>query len=468
MADISINFNNALSSAVGSRGIKESWLKSSEKSVKAGLRSLQKKRGEGMTGWFDLPHEKTQVKKLLASARRKRGRFDDVVVLGIGGSALGTIALKSALLHPYHNLLGRSQRKGMPRLHVLDNVDPVYVARLFDDVLDIRKTLFIVITKSGSTAETMSQFLLAYDLVATCLGEKEVAKHIVAITDAEKGHLRPIAEDLGLETYAIPDGVGGRFSVLSPVGLVPAALCGMDVRGLLKGAARMDERCRSVSLYNNPAALYAAIHYLADVKLDARISVMMPYAQALKDLADWYCQLWAESLGKARDRAGKTVNVGPTPVKALGVTDQHSQVQLYTEGPYDKVLTLISVGKFATRLGIPKHFESVEGFGYLAGKDFNRLFESECQGTEIALTDAKRMNIGLHLPKVDANGLGQVFFLLECATAIAGELYDIDAFDQPGVEAGKKATYALMGRPGYEKQAEKIAKRKPGKKKFIL
>lgn len=468
MTDIRFDFNNTLSSVVGKYGIKESWLKSLEPKIKTATKNLQKNRGKEMTGWYDLPYEKNQVKKLLASARRKRGRYNDIVVLGIGGSALGTISLRSALLHPYHNMIERTQRKGMPRLHVLDNVDPVYIARLFDDVIDIRKTLFIVISKSGSTAETMSQFMLVYDLVESCLGEKALGKHLIAITDEKKGHLRPIADEYGLESYNIDDNVGGRFSVLSPVGLLPAALCGIDVRMLLKGAARMDERCKSPSLYKNPAAMYAAIHYLADTKLKAPLSVMMPYASGLKDVADWYCQLWAESIGKTYDRNGKVVNVGQTPIKALGVTDQHSQVQLYTEGPYDKVTTFIGVEKFSTKLMMPKVFEDVSAMKYLAGKGFDKLLNAELKGTTLALCDANRMNLTITLPKVDENCLGQLYFMLEAATAISGELYNINAFDQPGVEAGKIATYALMGREGFEKEANQIAKRKPGQKKFML
>jgi glucose-6-phosphate isomerase len=468
MPDITLDVNNVLDSRVGKHGIQEDWLKKLEPAAKEAVKTLQKTRGEGMTGWVELPYEKDQVKKILASARRKRGKYEDVVVLGIGGSALGTVALRTALLHPYHNLLDRQQRQGQPRLHVLDNVDPVYLSRFFEDVIDIHKTLFIVISKSGSTAETMSQFMLAWEMIEGCLGEASLKKHVVAVTDAEKGYLRPIAGEHDLESYVIPDGVGGRFSVLSPVGLLPAALCGMDVRALLNGAAQMDKRCQTVSLFKNPAALYAGLHYLADTRLDARLSVMMPYASGLKDVADWYCQLWAESLGKAEDRDGKTVHVGPTPIKALGATDQHSQVQLYREGPFDKVVSFLAVEKFPTRLPIPKEFPEVEGMGYLGGQSVNKLLDAERRATALALTDAGRMNLTVTLPKIDAKSVGQLFFLLEMATAVSGELYNIDAFNQPGVEAGKVATYALMGRPGYEKEAEAIAKRKPGKKKYVL
>ncbi len=468
MDDISFDFNNAMSDVVGKYGIKDAWLKALEPKVKAAVKSLQKNRGKEMTGWYDLPYEKNQIKKLLASARRKRGRYNDIIVLGIGGSALGTTAMKTALLHPYHNMIDRSQRKGVPRLHVLDNVDPVYIARMFDDVIDIRKTLFIVISKSGATTETMSQFMIVYDLVESYLGEKAVNKHIIAITDEEEGHLRPIADEFGLESYIIDKEVGGRFSVLSPVGLLPASLCGIDVRALLKGAARMDERCKNPSLFKNPAAMYAAVHYLANTKLKTSMSVMMPYANALKDVADWYCQLWAESLGKAVDKKNKTVNVGQTPIKSLGATDQHSQAQLYREGPYDKIITFIGTEKFSTSLDMPNVFEEVDAMNYLAGKGLDTLINAEREATTLAMNDANRMNLTINMPKIDEESIGQLFFSLQVATAISGELYGIDTFNQPGVEASKVATYALLGRKGYEKEAKEISKRKKGNKKLVI
>lgn len=468
MGDLQFDFNNVMAGRIGTKGLTDAMFAKVEPQVRKAIFEVQKNRGVGMTGWFNLPKEKKQVSQIIASAKAKAGKYDDVVVLGIGGSSLGTIALRTALLHPYHNMVDAKTRKGAPRLHVLDNVDPDYMQTFFADVVNPKKTIFLVISKSGSTAETMSQFMYIVDLLKKKVGEKNLSKHLIAITDAEKGILRPIVTELGLESYSIDDSVGGRFSVLSPVGLLPAALCGMDVKALLAGADKMDKRCAKAGMFQNPAAMFAAIHYMADIRKNARLSVMMPYASGLKDVADWYCQLWAESLGKRVNRSGKIVNVGSTPIKALGVTDQHSQVQLYTEGPYDKVTTFLAVRKFNSSLTIPKEYKDVEGIAYLGGSTFNRLLDSERIATEIALCDAKRMNLTITLPSIDADSVGQLFFMLEVATAIAGELYNIDAFNQPGVEAGKVATYALMGRKGFEKEAKAIAARKPGKKKFIL
>ncbi len=467
-ANLTFDFGNCMQSMTGEHAIDQAWLREMENPVTKAVKHLNTTRGQGMTGWYDLPYEEEQVGKILQSATAKQGRYDDVVVLGIGGSALGTIALRTALLHPFHNLLDREKRAGVPRLHVLDNVDPDLLTGFFDDMIEFERTLFIVISKSGSTAETMSQFLLVLDLLKTRLGIGKVADHLIAITDKAKGVLRPIADELGLESYAIEDGVGGRFSVLSPVGLLPAALTGMDIKAMLAGAAAMDEQCKAEDLWQNPAAMFAAVHFLADTRLNARISVMMPYASGLKDMADWYCQLWAESLGKARDVDGREVFVGGTPVKALGVTDQHSQVQLYREGPFDKVITLIKIEKFGRNLEIPGQYQDVDALAYLGGQTFGRLLEAERMATELALTEAGRMNLCITLPEISAATVGRLFFVLEAATAMAGELYRIDAFNQPGVEAGKIATYALMGRKGYEEKAAEIAARPARDEKFIL
>jgi glucose-6-phosphate isomerase len=466
---IQFDFANCFPPAIAEKhGIDPAWLDELRPRLAEALEALEENRGRGMTEWMELPGRTELADRIRAAAEAKAGRHDDVVVLGIGGSALGTIALRTALLHPFHNQLPAEKRGGLPRLHVLDNVDPVPLAAFFDEMIDLERTLFILISKSGTTAETMAQYLTAVELIENCLGADAVKDHLVAITDREKGVLRPIANRRKLESWVIPDGVGGRFSVLSPVGLVPAALAGIDIHALLEGAAEMDRRSRGGDPLRNPAALFAAIHYLADTRHDARISVMMPYASGLKDVADWYAQLWAESLGKAENRAGKAVHVGQTPVKALGATDQHSQVQLYREGPFDKVTTFLRVEHPRSDLRIPELHPDEPKLAYLGGHTFGELLEAERTGTELAMTDAERMNLTISLPEVSAHAVGQLLYALEMATAISGELYDIDAFNQPGVEAGKIATYALMGRSGYESQAKEIAARPPHDPRWIL
>ena len=241
------------------------------------------------------------------------------------------------------------------------------------------------------------------------------------------------------------------FPCSTPVGLVSAALTGVDVVELLNGAKAMRARCQGGSIKQNPAAAYAAVQYLYYQK-GVKLSVLMPYSQNLYSVADWYRQLWAESLGKKMDRNGRTVNAGPTPIKALGVTDQHSQAQLYMEGPYDKVISFLSVQDFGKKMVIPK----VDKDHYLGGRTLNELLKAEEQGTRAALTKAQRPNLTITVDDLSETTVGELFFFFEMAVATMGELMNIDAFDQPGVELAKVYTHALMGRSGYETQRTEL------------
>jgi len=232
-------------------------------------------------------------------------------------------------------------------------------------------------------------------------------------------------------------------------------MCGIDIDSLLAGARAMDERVSSKDFRRNPAAVNAALNYYF-YNQGKRISVMMPYSFALKDLADWYRQLWAESLGKAKDLAGNEVHVGPTPVKALGTTDQHSQVQLYREGPNDKLFTFLQVENFARDVTIGAAPECAGELGYLAGAELSRLFNSEKKATEYALLESSRPCLSVIFDKVNAYTVGQFIYLFEVTTSFAGALFGIDVYNQPAVELGKKATFALMGAAGYEELAERI------------
>ncbi len=464
-----LDVSRAFSKAVGEHGLDESRLEELAPRATEAQRAVEAVRGTGMLGWMNLPFETEAVEQSRAVWGRVGGDIEDVVVFGIGGSALGTTCLKTALLSPLHNVLSREERMGRPRLWVLDNIDPDWFAAHME-FLDPKTTLFDIVSKSGTTAEPMSQFLYARRLLEDRLGE-DYRKHVVCTTDPEKGKLRRIAEDEGFETLPIPAGAGGRFSVLSCVGIFPAVAAGMDVEGLLAGARAMDERCRSGDVWENPALMQAAILYLAS-QSGINIHVMMPYSQALKDYADWYCQLLGESLGKKSGRSekktGPAVHAGITPVKALGATDQHSQIQLYTEGPFDKLITIIEVESFDRPVALSEMYGDVEGVSYLGGHTMAELMAAECRGTQVALEEAGRPFEVLRVGEVNARSLGELIYFNELAIAYAGELLDIDAFDQPGVEAGKNAAYALMGRGGFEKLRARLEKRTPAEAKYVL
>ncbi|HHY83763.1 MAG TPA: glucose-6-phosphate isomerase [Clostridiales bacterium] len=462
-----LDFNNMMSDVLGEeQGIHKSDIDAMSGQLKAAAKAMEAKRSEGKMDWRDLPYNQNEdVADILKTASDIKNKFDAFVVLGIGGSALGPIAVQQALNHMHYNELPKEKRGGYPRFYVADNIDPERMQALFD-VIDVEKTMFNVITKSGSTSETMSQFLIIQKMLQDRLGER-CTDHLIATTDRENGSLIKIAKSLGLKTYYIPRGVGGRFSELTPVGLLAAAVCGIDIEEMLAGAAYMDEICKEEDVYKNPAYMAAVLQYLA-MKAGKNISVMMPYADSLKYMADWYAQLWAESLGKRYNLKGEEVFVGQTPVKALGVTDQHSQVQLYTEGPFDKVITFLGVDKYRTTMEISKGFEDIPAVSFLGGHTLNELIHAEQAATEYALLKAKRLNRTITLPEVNAFTIGQLLYFMEVETAFAGELLGINTFDQPGVEEGKNATYALLGRPGYEEKKAELDARPKKKNEYII
>ena len=447
-----LDYNNMLSPRLGGRGIDPARLEALADRFAQAHAEVARRRDAGEIGFFQLPYQ-SEVREQVGNFANGLGQaFGTAVVLGIGGSALGAVALREALVKPHWNELDDDARDYFPRLYVLDNVDPSTLGPFLDRI-DLGQALFNVISKSGSTAETMSQFLVVRDRLGRTFDDDGYRRHLVFTTDPEKGVLRRIARDEQIATLPIPPNVGGRFSVLSAVGLLPAALIGIDIDALLAGARDMDERCSSTQLRENPAGLFAVLQYLADTEQRAPMHVMMSYSDRLYGVADWFRQLWAESLGKEKNRAGETVNVGPTPLKAMGATDQHSQVQLYMEGPYDKTITFLTVDQRGEDLEVPKAYEDMPELAYLGGHTMGELLSAERQATARALAHRGRMNMTLRLPRVDAGGIGQLLMMLQIATVYAGELYGVDPLDQPGVELGKQLTYGLMGRPGYQAEA---------------
>ena len=452
--ELKVDYNNMMADYIGAdQGFTLDDFSANKKVVNDAYKTVMANRGKGMMGWIELPYnQKEIVADIIATAKDIKKKFDNFVVLGIGGSALGPIAVFQALCHLRHNELPKSKRK-FPKLYVEDNVDPERMAALLD-VLDLDKTIFNVVTKSGATSETMAQYLIIMDILKKKYGEK-AKDHMIATTSENKGNLIKIAKVEGLKTFYIPDGVGGRFSELCPVGLLPAAVVGIDIKAMLAGAQHMDKICKNKDLRKNPALITALLEFMA-MKKGKNISVMMPYADSLKYIADWYCQLWGESLGKAVDNDGNEVFVGQTPVKALGVTDQHSQVQLYREGPFDKVITIIAVESFRKTVDISEGCKDIPDVSFLCGHTMNELINTERKATEYALTTAHRLNYTITLPEVNAFTIGELLYLFEMETAFTGAMLNINTFNQPGVEGGKNATYALFGRKGYESTKQEM------------
>jgi glucose-6-phosphate isomerase len=422
---------------------------------------VRRRRGAGEYGFYGLVDQAAAVREISAFAEGLGQAHDHVVVLGIGGSALGARALLTALRRPAWNEWDDEGREFFPRLTVLDNVDPTTIAAALRRI-DPRRVLVNVISKSGGTAETMAQYLVVRAWLEDALGAAAY-RHLVFTTDPERGALREIAGRDGIATLSVPPGVGGRFSVLSPVGLLPAALAGIDITALLAGAREAVQRAEADDLLRNSAALYAALHWAADTDLGARINVLMPYTDRLREFAEWYRQLWAESLGKRVDRQGRTVHTGPTPVASIGATDQHSQVQLFMEGPFDKVITFAVIERLGEDVKIPAPAAGAaplpKDLAYLQGHTLGELLRAEYEATAGALAQMGRMSCTLRLPDLSAATLGEAIMFYQIATGYAGAWYGIDPFDQPGVELGKQLTYAAMGRPGYEAPAQRTVAR---------
>ncbi len=401
-------------------------------------------------GWYGLPDMSLEELRALAA---QFSSVNTVVQIGIGGSALGSLMLQKALaFHPVP--------ESIPDFLVLDNVDPRDLYRL-EHTLDPVSSLLVVISKSGGTAETMANFLWAFAFFEKKLGRQEALRRTVVLTDPESGILRNFVTETGCASLSIPSSVGGRFSVLSPVGLFGAALLGISVEELLDGARAMRSRIESTfRVEENPAWLWGILSHLHE-KQGRNISVLMPYADGLEDFAEWFAQLWGESLGKE----GK----GTTPVRALGAIDQHSQVQLYAEGPDDKLYTLLAVRTHEKDYLIPEPpSASLGALEYLEGHSFGEMLYAEAQATASALVQKGRPLFWLEIPKLDAFHLGGLVFFFEYVTALTGILMGINPFDQPGVELGKIHTYSLMGRKGYEEHAEAVEKQREIMRRLLV
>ena len=424
---LQIDYQNALKGKIGLRnGIGKrffvNFCKKHDKFVKEVIRS----RNKPGYAFLNLPDDQVLVRKIKKFVKdQQKNNWENIVVLGIGGSALGGIALRDALLSQYHYL----DKK--PHLFFVDNIDPDHVFQLLSSV-KIEKSLFIVISKSGGTTEPMA----LYNLIKQKL-PKTYQKHLVFITNPKKGTLRKIGRKENIEMFDAPLKVEGRFSVLSTVGLVPAALAGIDISSLLRGAKKMREIIKKTNPEDNPALILASLQYLLDRQKKKNMTIMMPYSNNLFRFGDWYRQLLSESIGKNK-------KTGPTPINALGTTDQHSQLQLYNEGPNNKWIIFLHILKhnndFKLGHNLPKEL------GFLNGKKMSEIIDAAYSGTAESLAKNKRPNITIHLPDIKPETIGALFMLFEFQIALLGHLYKVNAFNQPGVEESKKITKQILSK----------------------
>ena len=427
MTDLTVDFGNALD-AETTPGVSEDALDRLDERVARAHDTITTGMADDAFGYasLNLP-ERTDAAAIEAAVADVDA--DHVLTVGIGGSALGSITVSAAL--------GLDDRH-----HVLDNVDPEETRRLLDS-LPLERTAVNAVSRSGTTAETLANFLVvreAMDDAGIDWTERTV------VTTGESGPLREAAAEQGLPALGVPEGVPGRFSALSAVGLVPAAILGGDIAGVLAGGAagRQALRGSGGSLFDCPAYAYGAVAAALEQR-GATTNAVMPYAEALEPFAEWFAQLWAESLGKD--------GLGQTPARALGATDQHSQLQLYRGGRHDKLVTLIRPRE-RDDCDIPA--TDVEGMAYLGDATLGELLDAEFEATEASLAAVDKPNVRIELPRVDGPGIGRLLYDMEVACVLAGELMGVETFTQPAVEWGKRAARGLLG-GGEFAEAEAVA-----------
>lgn len=386
-------------------------------------------------GWLDILDDKpylTEIDNLV----KKFSKFKNCLVLGIGGSDLGSRAILAAM---------RDNGKKTKLWFAGDTTDPEEVSRVLD-AIPWDKTCINVISKSGGTLEPMAAFFEARQRLINKVGAKKTAERIVCTTDPEKSDLRDLAISKSYSLLSVPQNIGGRFSVLTAVGLFPLALAGVNIKNLLKGAVATRDDWMDHQGTTHAIDRFAAWQVAHETRKKRNMHVLFAYAACLGPMANWWRQLWAESLGKATRKNGHSNHFGPTPVVAVGPTDQHSQLQLYQDGPDDKIYTFLTSATSRSKLKVPASAKSFGPMSHAAGRSFDQLLLAEAQGTINALLDIKRPIGILDLKKINEESVGALIIFLEIATAIAGELYEINAYDQPGVEASKRRARELLTR----------------------
>jgi len=458
---IKIDYRFSTKDLIGKNGLGKKELDLILKRAKTIMKMLLEKKEKIELGFANLLDEPELVSACIDLARQYQGKIENVVVLGIGGSALGARTIAQALVP---EPLAQSPDK-RPKLWVCDNIDPDWLNDLFKISLSA-PSLFLVISKSGATAETASQLLYLLKELKGRYGEGW-KNYLVVITDPEKGLLRKFAQAHNLKSLPVPEKVGGRYSALSPVGLFPSALIGVELWELIRGAKDMDELCFNSGRKPSPAEILAGVYYQFAHR-GRRILVMMPYSSHLNNFSEWFAQLWAESLGKKYTLTNKLVRAGSTPVKALGATDQHSQLQLYLEGPEDKLITFLKLEKFSEPILIPEPETGLEELSWLTGHTIEELLNTELFATCASLAREGKPSITITIPELSAYYLGMLFYLFELVTVICAGLWNVNPFDQPGVELGKQYTYGLMKRPGFEKKAKELENFSKKGKGYIL
>lgn len=453
MGKLMFDYNFAVDARLN-KGMAEKDMGAYLDKVKLGLSRLKTMTGEGSVGFPKLPA--ADVADIKNFAKECKGKYNDLIVVGIGGSALGIEAVVNAVLPYGHNSFNYTERGYLPRIWVADNVDPSKICGILRFCKQ-EDTIAVVISKSGNTVETAENFSLVYEWFKH--KDVDLKKHIVVVTDPVKGPMREFADRNGLVSFPIDSAVGGRFSVLSPVGLVPAAILGIDIDKMLQGAASVTEE-------GYDRILTASAIYLYYIEHGKSINVLMPYSSRLDKFAEWFCQLWGESLGKKLTYDKQEITFGTTPVRAVGAIDQHSQIQLYREGPLDKMVSFIEVEAHDNDKCVVGDYH--ESFGYLKDLRLGVLLNSELKATEAALLTSGVPSVKICVKALDEYTLGALFMFFQYIVPVIGLTVNINPFDQPGVEEAKEYAYGMMNRQGFETKKAEFEKIYKKDARFII
>lgn len=414
---------------------------------------LVEKKGAGseFLGWIDLPvdYDKGEFERVKKAAKKIQEDSDILIVIGIGGSYLGARAAIECLRHSFYNSVDKNIRKTPEIYYAGNNISSVYIKDLIDVIGD-KDFSINIISKSGTTTEPAIAFRIFKKLLVDKYGREEAAKRIYATTDKDKGALKDLANEEGYESFVVPDDIGGRYSVLTAVGLLPIAVSGADIDQLMKGAARMREHCLNKAYEDNDALLYAATRNIL-LRKGKAIEILVNYEPSLHYISEWWKQLYGESEGKD----GK----GIYPASVDFTTDLHSMGQFIQDGQRIVFETVLSVDKSSEEILIEAEEGDLDGLNYLAGKSVDFVNKNAMKGTLLAHTDGNVPNLLINIPELNEFYLGQVFYFFEFACGVSGYILGVNPFDQPGVESYKRNMFALLGKPGYESEREELLKR---------
>ncbi|MDK2807316.1 MAG: glucose-6-phosphate isomerase [Clostridiales bacterium] len=422
-------------------------------SVETAKKTLVEKTGAGndFLGWIDLPvdYDKEEFSRIQKAAKKIQSDSEVLVVIGIGGSYLGARAAISFLRHSFYNRVSKEIRKTPEIYYAGNSISSTYLSHLLDVIGD-RDFSVNIISKSGTTTEPAIAFRVLKKKLEVKYGKKEAAKRIYATTDKAKGALKNLATEEGYETFVVPDDVGGRFSVLTGVGLLPIAASGADITALMEGAASMRERCLTLPYEENEALRYATIRNILYRK-GKSVEVLANYEPSLHYVSEWWKQLFGESEGKDKK--------GIFPASVDLTTDLHSMGQFIQDGSRIMFETVLEIEKPVCEIYLEEEEVDLDGLNYLAGKSMDFINKSAMKGTLLAHTDGEVPNLLVKLPEQNEFYLGQLFYFFEFACGVSGYLLGVNPFNQPGVESYKGNMFALLGKPGYEKEREVLLKR---------